>query len=281
MLHQGQESIVKGEYSRSKRLFENAMNSGLSDDPAVMVGLAQACLGLEDYEEASRQAQKVIAAKSNNVSALSEAYVVRAAALQATGCTDLAAKHLTAALQRDPDNAGIIRKLKALRSTVAETQRLRTAVDNAMNTRNFEEAIRVCAEGIAIDRNIKKLVSEFYARRSKAYSMLAKQQRRMDSVSTDASSSDNTAVPNHTASWKKCLQDAHTAIYYDATSNDTIHAMFLKTEALQALERFQEALDEVGTQRLYRILYNCMFLHLCTRLILFYYVVSAGTILQG
>lgn len=243
LLEQGKESIGKGEYSRSKRFFENAANGGLTDAPAVMVGIAQACLGLEDYEEASRQSQKVIASSGSNVSALSEAYIVRAAALQATGCTDLAAKHLTAALQRDPDNTDIIRKLKALRATVAETQRVRAAVDAAMNARHFEEAIRLCAEGISIDRNLKKLVSEFHARRAKAYAMLAKQQRRMESTLAEGRGSDY--VPNYTGSWKKCLQDAHTAIYYDATSNDTIHAIFLKTEALQALDRFQEALDEV------------------------------------
>lgn len=242
MLQQGKESVTKGEYSRSKRLFESAVSNGLSDDPEVIVGLAQACLGLEEYEEASRQAQKVIASSANNAGALSDAYIVRAAALQATGCTDLAAKHLTAALQRDPDNAEIIRKLKALRSTISETQRLRAAVDAAMNARNFEEAIRICAEGLAIDRNIKKLVGEFYARRAKAYSMLAKQQRRMESAPAAGCSEE---APNYIGSWKKCLQDAHTAVYYDAASNDTIQAMFLKTEALQALDRFQEALDEV------------------------------------
>ncbi|CAM9137280.1 unnamed protein product, partial [Ectocarpus fasciculatus] len=244
MLEQGQESIAKGEYSRSKRLFENAASSGLTDDPAVLVGLAQAHLGLEDYEEASRQAQKVIAGGGGNVGALSDAYVVRADALQATGCTDLSAKHLTAALQRDPDNAGIIRKLRALRNTVAETQRVRAAVDSAMNARKFDDAIKLCAEGIAIDRNIKKLVSEFYSRRAKAFSMLAKQQRRMESATVDAAPGEGN-VPSYTASWKKCLQDAHTSIYYDATSSDTVHAMFLKTEALQALDRFEEALDEL------------------------------------
>jgi tetratricopeptide (TPR) repeat protein len=233
-LEQGKESVAKGEYSRSKRLFENAIGGGLSDDPAALVGLAKACLGLEDYEEASRQAQKVIAGGGgSNSNAISDAYVVRAAALQATGCTDLAAKHLTAALQRDPDNAEIIQKLRALRGTIGETQRLRGAVDAAMNARKFEEAIKLCGDGMAIDRSIKKLVSEFYSRRAKAHSMLAKQQRRMESTpSPDAAAAAAGDVPNHTASWKKCLQDAHTAMYYDSSSKDTVITMFLKVNCL-------------------------------------------------
>ena len=227
MFQEGLESLKRGEFSRSRRLFENSISAGLSDAPIVSLGLAQACLRLEDYEEASRQSQKLITLGSGcNTNILSDAYMVRAAALQATGCTDLAEKHLMVALQRDPDNSDIIQKLRALRVTVSETQRIRAAVDTAMNARKFDDAIRLCTDGISIDRNIKKLVSEFYSRRSKAYSMLAKQQRRMETVVA----SDTVANEAHSypASWKKSLQDAHTALYYDSTSNEAISSTFLK-----------------------------------------------------
>jgi tetratricopeptide (TPR) repeat protein len=182
---------------------------GLTDDPVVLVGIAKSLLGLEDYEEASRAAQKAIQAAmaAGAANASIEAYVVRAAALQATGCTDLAAKHLTAALSRDPDNHAIQMKLKALRKTVSATERVRQEVDTAMNARSYEIAISKCADGLQIDKDCKKLVAEFHARRAKAYSMLAKLQLHTHQPgpdSPDSTETDPKAVAG--ASWRRCLQ---------------------------------------------------------------------------
>ena len=104
------DSLKKKEFSRAKRLFQNAQAEGMTDDPTVLLGIAQACLGLGDYEDAARFSQKAISAGGSSVS--TETYLVRADALQATGCTDLAMKHLTVALQMDPDNSlvGIVSK---------------------------------------------------------------------------------------------------------------------------------------------------------------------------
>ena len=159
------ESLEKGEYSRAKRLFLNAQAEGMTDDPTVLLGIAKSCLGLSDYEDASRFSQKAIAACGSSVS--TDAYVVRADALQATGCTDLAQKHLTVALQMDPDNSSVQGKLKKLRKTVAETARVRASVDEAMNSRHFELAIARCGEGFHIDREAKKLTAEFHEKRAK------------------------------------------------------------------------------------------------------------------
>jgi DnaJ family protein C protein 7 len=240
------ESLEKKEFTRAKRLFQNAQAGGFSDDPVVLLGLAKSHLALEEYEDASREAQKIIG-MGGNISI--EAYVVRADALQATGCSELAKKHLTAALQMDPDNSMVQLKLKNLRRNISELTRIRAAVDAAMNERKFDVAANLCSEGLQIDRECKKIIAEFHARKAKAYSMLAKLQFRgghasssvqQDTASTDAE--DPKSVAN--ATWRRCLQDAHSSIYYDG-SEASIPALFLKCEALQALERYEEAVQEV------------------------------------
>jgi tetratricopeptide (TPR) repeat protein len=137
----------------------------MTDDPCVLLGIAKSCLGLGDYEDASRFSQKAISAGGSSVS--TETYLVRAEALQATGCTDLAQKHLTVALQMDPDNSVVQGKLKRMRKTVAETARVRASVDEAMNARNYELAITRCSEGFQIDKEAKKLIAEFHEKRAK------------------------------------------------------------------------------------------------------------------
>jgi DnaJ homolog subfamily C member 7 len=249
----GTSSLAKGEYSRAKRLFQNAQSCGLSDAPVVLLGLGKACLGLEDFEEASRCAQKVIVA-GGQVSI--DAYTIRADALQATGCTELAQKHLMAALQLDPDNSELQVRVKALRKTVSETARIRDLIDKAMNARKYDEAVRYCGEGMQIDRNVKKLMAEFHSRRAKAYSMLAKVQLRgghaaaapQDGASASAAAEENDPQAQSQATYRRCLQDATASIYYDS-SEAALPAIFLKCEALQALDRHQEALDTVSNKQ--------------------------------
>lgn len=243
MLVSAMESLDKKEYTRAKRLFQMVQNNGFSDDPKVVLGIAKCCLFLEEFEEASREAQKVISIGGNSSI---EAYVVRADALQATGCTDLAKKHLVAALQMDPDNAMVQLKLKNLKRNIAELGRIRDSVDTAMNQRKFDVAISLCGEGLQIDRECKKIVAEFHARRAKAYSMLAKMQFRgghhAHGTEGDDAASDAKSIA--IASWRRCLQDAHSSIYYD-NSSAAIPSVYLKCEALQALERYEEAMQEV------------------------------------
>ena len=132
-----QESITKREFSRAKRLAAIAQTGGLADDPTVRLVAAKAMLGLGELEDCSREAQKVIAACGpggtggcglSSIAAsglLLEAYVVRGDALHGLGITDQAQKYFAAALQLDPDNQEVGRKLKTLRRVVTETARLR------------------------------------------------------------------------------------------------------------------------------------------------------------
>jgi len=242
-LEMGKESIANKQFSRGRRLLQNAQSAGLTDDPQLLLGLARASLGLHEYEDASRAAQKVIEADGSIV----EAYLVRADALLATGCTDLAEKHLKAALQRDPDNAGVQVKLKALRRVVAELTRVRAVIDTAMNSRKFDAALLACNEGLIIDKDSKKLMSEMHSRKSKAYSMIAQQHQRSihtHSAAVDAPPVDEDPIAAAQLAWKKALQEANSSIYYDATAA-CIPTLFLKCMSLQALERWDEACSEL------------------------------------
>jgi hypothetical protein len=44
------------------------------------------------------------------------------------------------------------------------------------------------------------------------------------------------------ATWKKCLQDANTCLYYDSS---LVAALLLKSDALISLSRFEEAVSEL------------------------------------
>eukprot|EP00606_Chrysophyceae_sp_TOSAG23-5_P000631 GSChrysophyteH2.ASY1.ANO1.1388.1 assembled CDS len=212
----GLESLENKAFTRSRRLFENAQKGGLTDDPKVLLGLAHAAMGLHEYEEASRTAQKVIEADGGMI----EAYVLRADALLAMGCTDLAEKHLKVALQRDPDNSGVQVKLKKVRRIVSELTRVRGLIDLAMNQRNFDTALAASNEGLNIDKDSKKIMSEMHSRKSKAYSMIAQQRQR--------------------------TPKANSSLYYDASSAN-IPTIIMKCTALQALERWEEAHSELET----------------------------------
>jgi len=161
----GYESLGKSEFSRAKRLFQlAAQGSAFADNPRIRLGSARCHLGLGEFDDASREAQKVIAATGGAGQVSVDAYLCRAQALQATGATDLASKHLAAALQMDPDNLNIQQKVKALRRIIAETTRVRGEIDDALNKSDFDRAVRGCAEGLQIDKDSKKLMSEMHYR---------------------------------------------------------------------------------------------------------------------
>ena len=53
-----QASLEKNEFSRAKRLFQQCQVK-MTNDPVVQLGLAKCFLGLGEFEDASREAQKV------------------------------------------------------------------------------------------------------------------------------------------------------------------------------------------------------------------------------
>jgi tetratricopeptide (TPR) repeat protein len=161
----GNESLGKSEFSRAKRLFQLASTQGgVGDNPAVRLGCARCHLGLGEFDDASREAQKVISTTGGAGQVSVDAYLCRAEALQATGSTDLASKHLSAALQMDPDNQAIQIKVKTLRRIINETTRVRAEVDEHMNKSAYDKAVLACADGLLIDKDSKKLMSEMHYR---------------------------------------------------------------------------------------------------------------------
>ena len=139
--------------------------------------------------------------------------------------------------------------MKQLRRLISETTRIRAEIDTAMNKRSFEEAISLCGQGLSIDKDAKKLMAEMHSRRAKAYAALAKLQLR--SPHTAPAAQDGSAVTEDTAStpkalstasWRRVLQDCNSCLYYEGNSVATI---LLKCEALQALDKFEEAVSEL------------------------------------
>ena len=156
-----------------------------------------------------------------------------------TGATELASKHLAAALQQDPDNSMVAGKLKSLRRIISETTRVRADIDAAMNKRAYEEAVTHCNEGLHIDKSAKKLMAEMHGRRANAFSKLAKLQLRSPPAQgADASSPKTLSI----STWKKVLQDCNTSIYYEGP---TVSYVLLKAEALQAMDKHEEAVNEL------------------------------------
>ena len=176
-------------------------------------------------------------------------------------------KHLKEALSRDPDNTEAGRTLKRLRRLVVDMERLKEAISTAFNKRLFEEAISSCGEAIKIAEDDRHLSAPLYADRAKAYQRLARsrasgvtRQEREAAAGGGSRSgggdvegsagrlaADAAAPPEDeedpragvNACWRRCLQDCGTAIYEDSTM---LQPYLLKAEALQAMERWGEAL---------------------------------------
>ena len=75
---------------------------------------------------------------------------------------------------------------------------------------------------------------------------MAKQQARTPAPATAAASEGDARSPQKLAeaSWRRVLQDCNSAVYYEP-SGASISLVFLKSEALQALGRFEEAVSEL------------------------------------
>lgn len=145
---------------------------------------------------------------------------------------------MSAALQLDPDNQAIVKKLKNTRFIIAETTRIRAAIEDAINKKQYDEAIKFCIDGLNLDKSNKKIMGEFSLKRSRIYHTQAKQLHRL--VTDEDKMEEKKAKTEST--WKKCLQDANTCLYYDSS---TVSAILLKSDALIALSRFEEAVSEL------------------------------------
>ena len=240
--------------SRAKRLLTVAQTNGASEDPSVRLMIAKAHLGLGELEDASREAQKVISSTSGGAGFMlsRDAYVVRADALAGLGITEQAIKYLSAAIQLDPDNTDIGRKLKNLKRLVADTARVRSAYDDAMSSRNYDVALSQCAEGLQLDRTNKKLMAEMHLRRGRVYQAQAKaflKNSAPSSISADAEEAAQRARDQMAACWRRCLQDASSVLYYEGNNSggsEIVAATVLKAAALQGLEQWEEAVSVVS-----------------------------------
>ena len=193
---------------------------------------------------------------------------VRAEALVALGLSEKAIKLLREALSRDPDNEACATQLKRLKRLVAETARVQEGVTRAMGARRFEHACALCAEGLKLDSHDKGFKAKLYADRAKAFQMIARSRSRgetraqREAAAAKAAggggegdegvgaasklAADEAAPPEDAddpragakACWRRCLQDASNALYTDGAS---LSGALLKAEALQALERWGEA----------------------------------------
>ena len=74
--------------------------------------------------------------------------------------------------------------------------------------------------------------------------MLAKQQMRAPTRAGAAVDASSPAALSRT-SWQKCLHDTQSSLYYNSGS-DSLNARLLKCEALQALDKHEEAVEEVS-----------------------------------
>jgi len=204
----------------------------------LIVILAKAHLGLREIEDASKVAQQAITITSSRGGVKSvDAYIVRAEALAMQGLTEQACKYYAAAVQFDPDNQSAIQRLRALRKVSSDVIAIRKRIGEAMAERKYEIAIAACSEGLAVDKACLKLMAEMHFKRAQAYQMLGKVQARKPTTLANS-----TEESPHIDSFRKCLQDSSRAMYYDKSM---IEAFYLKIDALQTLNKHDDAVSEV------------------------------------
>jgi len=266
----GRQALDESNWTKAKSSFLKVIAGGVSDEPKLLLLLSKALLALKEPVEAARQAQKALALDENDL----EAYVLRADALVAMGLSDKAMRVLREALQRDPDNQAAATKLKKLKRQVEDLARTREAIQAALQARRFEAAAALCTEGLRLDIDDKQVTASFHESRAKAFQLLARSRargetRREREQAAAAKDTDSKAkggdggvaaepaladlaagesVPPEAeddpraganACWQRCLQECNKAIYNEAT---LLTPYLLKTEALQELERWREAL---------------------------------------
>ncbi len=235
-LRMGNIEMEKGRWSQAMRQFQKVTEGG-GNWAEPHLKLAQCRYELRQYAEAVKSAKAALAVDSN----LLPAYLLRANALHGLGMTEKGIGHLQSALQRDPDNQEIAVRLKQLRRLVADTKRVREGIRAAMSSKQFDEAISLCDEGLALDKEDRKLQAAMLANRARGHA--GKAGLAEAKVAKARASNTNTdGDEGATGCWRRSLQDASKACYSDTT---LLSAWFLKAAALQGLGRWEEAEREL------------------------------------
>jgi len=221
------------DYKKAKLAYAKVVATpGMEHNAAARLGAAKANMALEEYGEANSEAQKALASDPNS----QEAYLIRGDCLHYLGETTKALQHLTAALQRDPDNNTIAKRLKALKAISRETERIMAEIKQSHVARKYEEVVELATKGLQIDPNSRTLSAKMHLTRAKGYNNMAIKLK-------GASKADDTeAVAAYKNAWQRAMQDCSKAIYFGEESTSPY---LLKSGALQGLERWDEAVLEL------------------------------------
>ena len=95
---------------------------------------------LKEYADGSREALSALATKKLRGKSLVEAHGVRADALLAQGDRARAEQHLAACLQLDPDNSHIKTRLKHLRRSTKDAERIKGEIEGLVKRGEYEKA---------------------------------------------------------------------------------------------------------------------------------------------
>lgn len=230
-----QEAYDGQEYSRAKRCFVKLRDDfSITDDPDARVKLADCHVHLKEYADGSREALSALATKRLFGAELVLAHGVRADALLAQGDRARAEQHLAACLQLDPDNSDIKTRLKHLRRSTRDADRLRSEIETLVKKGDFEKAAHTASEGIAVDPADKKLTAAMHVRRAKCHQLLALKVLRSNG---DRDQRQDKAMPH----WRRVHADSSAALYHSPAPLKT--AYFLGAEALQGMDRHNDAVD--------------------------------------
>ena len=221
------------EYKKAKISYGKVVATpGMEHNAAARLGLAKAHMALEEYGEANTEAQKALASDPNS----QEAYLIRGDCLHYMGETAKALQHLTAALQRDPDNNTIAKRLKALKNISRETERIQGLIKEAHVGRRYDEVVELAGQGLQIDPNSRSLAAKMHLTRAKGYNNLAIK------LKGAAKAEDEEAISKYKGAFQRCMQDCSKAIYF---GEDSTSPYVLKAGALQGLDRWDEAVLEL------------------------------------
>lgn len=251
----GEKAIAVEDFEKASKSFASVVAGGVTADAQLRLLWARSLAGQREYVAAAKEAQQAIAIDPDLLSA----YMLRAEALFNMGQVEKAVRLLREALQRDPDNEVAQQHLKKLRRLVQDLHGLKEGVKTAIDKRRFEEAAALCAEGLTLNPEDKQLQAHFYSSRAKANSMIARSRAqgitREQREAASGGASENVmlklmmsnTVPAEDATnpragvaacWRRCLQDANSAISADQTLQQPY---LLKAQALQEMERWAEA----------------------------------------
>ena len=207
---EGEAAMGNGDHSLARTFFANMLAK--TNAPQTRLWLVKAELGLGLCDRALRTTREVIKAHPN----ISEAYVLRGIALLFSADLDQAQKHLREALRLDPDAAEAGRAMKKAR----KLERHMDAARQASTRREFEVASSEYTEALnLIDAPPHApLSASLYAERAAARLRLK--------------------------DYEACLKDCAIAIY---AMDDCKSAWLTKAQALHALNRHEEALNDMHT----------------------------------